>query len=280
MIRLALATSQNPLPPSDRLLLRALAEKGFDVRAAIWSDSDEPWAAFHAVLVRSCWDYHLRLDEFLEWVAMLEHRGVAVLNHPDVIRWNVNKVYLAELAANGIAMPKTLFVQSPGRQLDLEQVRAARGWPNAVVKPLVSASAHRTELRCSGLVSGPAMIQQYMATIETEGEWSLIYFNHRFSHGVVKKPRPGDFRVQTAFGGTTSLAQPFEELRRFAGCVLDRLTRPAMFARVDIVMAGTSPQLMELEVIEPELFLDFVPGAAERLAAEIHDYLFRTRSWK
>lgn len=271
--RLALATSQKQLPASDLMLIRALTDEGLDVRHAIWSEPHQSWQEFDAVLVRSCWDYHLRAEEFLRWVTMLERQGMLVLNDPDLIRWNANKVYLRELAADGIAVPKAIFVESHGRQLDLQQICAARGWSGAVVKPLISASAHCTELRCSGLVRGPAMVQQYVATIETEGEWSLVYFNHHFSHAVVKKPRSGDFRVQSAFGGTVRVAQPSRQLLGFAEDVLDRLVRPAMFARVDIVVEEPFVRLMELEVIEPELFLSLVPGSSERLAAEIRSYL-------
>lgn len=254
------------------MLAVALADQGFDVHAVIWSEPQRTWQEFEAVVVRSCWDYHLRLHEFLGWIARLEHSGVAVLNSPDLIRWNANKIYLAELAAAGITMPDTIFVE-PGMELDLARVCASRGWPSAVVKPTISASAHCTERRFSGLVRGPAMVQQYIAAVETEGEWSLVYFNRQFSHSVIKTPRAGDFRVQTAFGGTVRAAQPSRELLRFAESVLDKLVWPAAFARVDVIADGPAIRLMELEVIEPELFLDMAPGSGGRLAFAIRDLL-------
>jgi hypothetical protein len=182
-----------------------------------------------------------------------------------------------ELAAAGIAMPDTIFVD-PGMELDLTKVCDSRGWHDAVVKPTISASAYCTERRCTGLVRGPAMVQEYIAAIETEGEWSLVYINSQFSHAVIKKAREGDFRVQTNFGGTVHVTQPSAELLAFAEAVLNRLAWPATFARVDIVADGSSIQLMELEVIEPELFLALAPGSSGRLASAIRDDLLQLGS--
>jgi glutathione synthase/RimK-type ligase-like ATP-grasp enzyme len=277
MISIAIATSKSALPAGDQALAVALAEQGFDVHPVIWSSPQQEWRKFDVVVVRSCWDYHLRTEEFLGWIALLERHGVAVLNPPDLIRWNVDKNYLAELAAAGIPVPETIFVD-PGTEVDLTTVCISHDWPSAVVKPTISASAYCTERRRTGLVRGPAMVQQYIAAIESEGEWSLVYINGEFSHAVIKKPRDGDFRVQNNFGGTVRLAQPSNEMTEFAEAVLSRLAWPAIFARVDIVCDGPSTLLMELEVIEPELFLDLVPGSSRRLATSIRDYLFQMRT--
>lgn len=276
MIKIAIATSKSELPASDQALALALAEQGFDVRAVIWSDTQQNWRGFDAVIVRSCWDYHLRVEEFLKWIALLERIDVVVLNSSDLIRWNANKIYLVELAASGITIPDTIFVEL-GMELNLTRVCSSRGWSGAVVKPTISASAHCTKRRSSGLVRGPAMVQQYIAAIETEGEWSLVYFNRQFSHAVIKKPMVGDFRVQTAFGGTVRLAQPSRQVLLFAEAVLNHLAWPATFARVDIIADGPSIWLMELEVIEPELFLDLVPGSSHHLASAIMDNLLQLR---
>ena len=272
-MKIALATSNHVLPAGDLALMQALADQGLDVEAAVWSDPRQSWKRNAAVLVRSCWDYHLRVREFLDWVAYLHHSGIVVLNDPSLIRWNSNKTYLAELASRQIAIPETIFLKPTDLEFDLARECAMRQWSSAVVKPLVSASAHLTERKSSGLVRGPAMVQKYVASIETEGEWSLVFFNHQFSHAVIKKPRLGDFRVQSAFGGTVEVAQPSVEMLCLAKHVLRCLRWPAMFARVDLVTNGPSIELMELEVIEPELFLSLVPGSSARLAAEIVKHL-------
>jgi glutathione synthase/RimK-type ligase-like ATP-grasp enzyme len=272
MLRIALATSLDELPPSDKLLAAALTAKGFDVRAAIWSNAQVPWQEFDAVIIRSCWDYHLRAAEFLQWINFLQQSGIALINSPDLIRWNSDKIYLAELIAAGIATPDTVFLNA-GEQLDLAALCAVRNWPAAVVKPRISASAYRTERRSSGVASGPAVVQRYISAVENTGEWSLVHFNGEFSHAVIKKPRAGDFRVQQELGGTAEIAQPPDAALKFAAAVLSRLPSPAIFARVDVIADRNEIFLMELEVIEPELFLDLSPGSADALASVVASHL-------
>jgi glutathione synthase/RimK-type ligase-like ATP-grasp enzyme len=272
MIRIALATSLDELPPSDKLLAASLAAKGFDVRAAIWSNAQVPWREFDAVIIRSCWDYHRRAAEFLQWIDFLQQSGIALINSPDLIRWNADKIYLAELIAAGITTPETVFLNA-GEQLDLAVLCAERNWPAAVVKPRISASAYRTERRSSGVASGPAVVQRYISAVENTGEWSLVYFNSEFSHAVIKKPRAGDFRVQQELGGTAEIARPPEAALKFAATVLSQLPSPAIFARVDVIADRNEILLMELEVIEPELFLDLSPDSSDALASIIANHL-------
>jgi glutathione synthase/RimK-type ligase-like ATP-grasp enzyme len=274
VIRLALATSFDELPPSDKLLAAALAAKDFDVRTAIWSNAQADWREFDVVIIRSCWDYHLRAAEFLQWIKFLQQSGIALINSADLIRWNADKIYLAELIATGIATPETVFLGAE-EKLDLAALCAERNWPVAVIKPRISASAYRTERRSSGVASGPAVVQRYVSAVENSGEWSLVYFNGKFSHAVIKKPRAGDFRVQQELGGTAEIARPPETALKFAATVLSRLPSPAIFARVDLITDGNKIFLMELEVIEPELFLDLAPGSADALASVIASH-FRT----
>ena len=253
-------------------LVKALVHQGLAAQPAIWFSPKQEWKKFDAVVVRSCWDYHLRLGEFLDWIGLLERSGIVILNRPELIRWNANKTYLGELAESGIAIPDTVFV-GPSRELDLGPTCKSRGWREAVVKPTVSASAHRTERRRTGRVRGPAMAQEFVAAVEAEGEWSLIYLDGEFSHAVLKKPKTGDFRVQANYGGTRTVGRPPKEFRALGDAALRRLRWSAAFARVDAVAGRDSPLLMELEVIEPELFLDLVPGSDQRLASVIRHHL-------
>lgn len=221
-IRIAIATSQSDLPAGDKALAAALTRLGFDVHPAIWSRHPPKWDEFDVVVVRSCWDYHLREPEFLGWISCLERDEIVVLNPPNLLRWNLSKLYLAELANSGITIPDTIFPASD-QEVDLAEICQSRGWRSAVVKPTVSASAYRTERRCSGLVRGPAMVQQYLEAIESSGEWSLVFLNQEFSHAVIKKPIKGDFRVQVEFGGSVKVAQPSTEILEFAQSVLGHL---------------------------------------------------------
>ena len=267
-LKIAIATSQAPLPPGEQFLVEALADQGAMAMPAIWSSPEVDWYQYDAVVIRSCWDYHLRLQEFLAWIRSLESLHVPVVNHPDMIRWNAEKTYLKHFETRGSAIPETVWLES-GEQGDVAKICAARGWQQAVVKPIISASAYGTERRSSGSARGPAMIQQYLPAIESEGEWSLIYFDREFSHAVRKRPKPSDFRVQKDHGGTIEAATPEPKLKAFAEAALRKLPYPATFARVDSVEQDRQIYLMEMETIEPELFLGYAEGSAGRLADTI-----------
>jgi glutathione synthase/RimK-type ligase-like ATP-grasp enzyme len=271
-MRIGIASSEEVLPVGDRRLVDALVTIGFEVEVVDWKDDGREWNGFDAVIVRSCWDYHLYVEKFLEWVGRLESSGVVVVNAPELIRWNASKRYLGELAAGGAVIPETIFVDD-AEEIDLGAVCAAREWREAVVKPVVSASAHRTERRNSGIVLGPAIVQRFIEAIESEGEWSLVFVGGEYSHAVNKKPAAKDFRVQVEHGGTVIGGEAPAIALQFAARVLKLLPRPAVFARVDVVVDCGRIWLMELEVIEPELYLEMAAGAAGRLAAVIREYL-------
>lgn len=275
-MRIALATYKEPVGPCDSALIAALRDLGHEARSAVWSDPARDWRAFDAVVIRSCWDYHLHADKFLAWIAALERDATPVINPPELIRWNSQKIYLRELEAAGIAIPGSVIVPE-GTEENLAKLCAQGGWQIAVVKPLISASAHRTERRNSGIVRGPAMIQEYIAAIETEGEFSLTFIAHEYSHAVNKKPRAGDFRVQEEHGGKIVAAQPPAGAQAFAQNVLGKMPQRCTYARVDIVSDQGQFRLMELEVIEPELYLHLAPGSAQKLAQAIESNIARRK---
>lgn len=274
MQRIAFATCRDlpELAASDRAAAAELAGRGVVVEAAIWDDAAVDWSRFAAVVVRSCWDYYLEPERFLAWAEGLSRRGVRLLNPAALIRWNVRKTYLSDLAARGVAVVPTIFV-APGEAASLSALLDARGWERAVLKPQISASAYETFLlprerapegqalldRLVGL-SG-AMVQPYVEEVTTRGELSLIFLGGRFSHAVKKLPRAGDFRVQLEHGGAQVLVTPGDPLIAEARRAVEAIEGPWLFARVDGVEAGGRLLLMELELIEPELFLCFPPGA-------------------
>jgi glutathione synthase/RimK-type ligase-like ATP-grasp enzyme len=239
--------------------------------AQIWSSPEADWSQYDAVIVRSCWDYHLRVDEFREWIDHLQRQGIRVFNSPGLIRWNIDKRYLRELP---VSIPHSIWLASD-EDIELSDVCRTNSWPAAVVKPLISASAYKTQRSGAGAVCGPALIQEYLPEIESAGEWSLMYFAGTFSHAVRKRAAAGDFRVQAEFGGTAELASPPRNLLLAAERAMETLASQPLFARVDLVERGASALLMELELIEPELFLHLSPGASERLALAVRDALSR-----
>lgn len=280
-MRIALATSEAwpNLTPDDQALLSPLASLGIHATAAIWSDANYDWATCDMVVVRSCWDYHLRVAEFLSWIDSLEARQIKVWNSPSTIRWNADKLYLRDLEAKGIPIIPTLWPDA-SEDISLRNELFKAGWDRAIIKPRISATAHRTKLISRDdandaqilfdeLRVGPgAMVQKFMEGITREGEWSLMFFGGEFSHAVLKTPKAGDFRVQHDFGGHEQLTTPPEFVLKAAKNIV-RGVSDTLYARVDGVVEAQRFLLMELELIEPALFLTNSPGAAVRLAAAI-----------
>jgi glutathione synthase/RimK-type ligase-like ATP-grasp enzyme len=264
------------LSADDRLAAAALERHGVAVEAVSWDDPAVDWVGYSAVVVRSTWDYHRRPLEFQRWIERLEHSGAPLWNPPALLRWNLDKRYLGELAQLGIAVVPTRTVRR-GSGATLAGTLDEAGWGEVVVKPAISASAHETwrssptrarsdARRFSALLeSGDVLVQPYQPAIE-EGEWSLCFFGGRFSHAVLKRPRPGEFRVQAELGGEVLVRRPSSRLVEEAANVVGRAPAPWLYARVDACDVGGALLLMELELIEPTLFFHADPDAPERFA--------------
>jgi glutathione synthase/RimK-type ligase-like ATP-grasp enzyme len=269
------------LTEDDQALIAPLAQRGIEAQAAVWSDREVPWQKADAVLIRSCWDYHLRLEEFLRWITSLEEAGVRVWNPPAMLRGNADKIYLRQLERKGVPIVPTVWPEA-GFQLQTELRK--RRWKKAVVKPRVSATAHRTRLTTAEdatnaqvlvdeLLCGPGlMVQEFLEEVSSRGEWSLIFFAGQFSHAVIKTPKAGDFRVQHDFGGSERIATAPDSLIQAATRVIAAVGSTPLYARVDGVESGGQFLLMELELIEPALFLRLAEGAAERFADAIKSH--------
>jgi glutathione synthase/RimK-type ligase-like ATP-grasp enzyme len=246
----------------------------------VWDAPGVAWDAYAAVVVRSCWDYHRRLAEFLAWAEALMREGVPLWNDAATLRWNADKSYLRELALRGVAVVPTLWLE-PAEQPDLAALLEREGWPEAVVKPAVSASAegawlttpsrarHEGPALSALLRRGHVLVQPRLPEVMAEGEWSLVFFEGAFSHAVRKRPQPGEFRVQEEFGGSVESATPPAALLDDAAQALRAAGRSALYARVDGVLRAGRLMLMELELIEPHLFLLDAEGAADRFANAI-----------
>jgi len=280
-IGLATCSKLPQLTDDDRLLLNSLGQAGVSAQPVVWDDREANWQEFSCVVIRSCWDYHNRLDEFLDWVDLLEKQNIPLLNPPDIIRWNCNKRYLLDLEAKDILIVPTIFLQSNSTE-NIKQLLKDHDWQRAVIKPTVSATAHQTWLTCFDspdsdqtklekmLTELPeVMIQEFLNVIRIGGEWSFIFFDGRFSHAVVKKPQAGDFRVQDDFGGTAFRQEPGQHLIKQAEAILQAIDVVPLYARVDGIETDGKLILMELELIEPALFLGVGEGASNRFAKAI-----------
>ncbi|WP_058826007.1 RimK family alpha-L-glutamate ligase [Haloferax sp. Q22] len=283
MTSIALATSEDlpGLVDDDASFLAALRERDVAAEPVVWSDESVDWGEFDAVVVRSIWDYYRHPKAYAAWVDRLSDADCAVWNPPATLDWNSHKFYLRGLADVGVSTLPTEYVERGG-DVSLEAVFETRGWDELVVKPAVSAGAFETrQLSRAEAVDAQSwvddlvaekdvLVQEFAPDIE-DGEWSLVFFGDEFSHAVVKLPEPGDYRVQEKHGGSVHVEEPSETLLDNARRVVDAVSAhlsgdPPLYARVDGVERGDDFLLLEVELIEPELFFRTDAAAGDRLA--------------
>jgi len=268
----------------ERLLQTGLEARGFRVRRVAWSNPDFDWRRTRAAVIRSTWDYFERFPEFCAWMDRVATQ-TQLINSQSLVRWNVDKHYLRDLAARGVRVPPTRFTE-PGEVTTLREAVAASGWDEVILKPAVSGAARHTyrlnagnldehETLFRGLVASEAMIlQPFLGSVLADGEISLIVIEGHCTHAVRKIAKPGDFRVQDDHGGSVHPHTASAEEIAFAEHAVAVCPEPPHYARVDAVRDDTGAlSLMELELVEPELFLRFHPPAAAALAAAIAERL-------
>lgn len=264
------------LTDDDRPLIAELAALGVEAAPAVWDDPSVDWTAFDALVLRSCWNYHLKAREFAAWLSELEEIGVALWNPVAVVRWNMHKRYLRDVEAAGTLIPPTEWVARADAR-PLPALLSQRGWSDAIVKPAISASATDTwrtsgdpradDRRFRELVErADVLVQPVIPEVAADGEWSLMYIDGAYSHAMLKRPRAGDFRVQTELGGTAVRAEPPAPCVPAADAIVRRIPGDWLFARVDGVLTPGGFMLMELECIEPLLFFAQQPGGAAAFA--------------
>jgi hypothetical protein len=209
-------------------------------------------------------------------VAGWQEAGLRLANPPPVLLWNADKIYLDRLAGSGAPVVTTRIVEAVS-EAELRPTAEAFGTNQLITKPRVSASAWQTIRWSPGrpLADGPqgaAMIQPFLPAIERSGEISLIYFAGRFSHAISKMPQPGDFRVQPEYDGVITAHHPAADELAAAEAILAVVREPLLYARVDLVRGlHGRPLLMELELVEPDLYLGYGDGASAAFAAAIAD---------
>ncbi|ESQ81683.1 hypothetical protein AEAC466_20525 [Asticcacaulis sp. AC466] len=247
---------------------------------------DQPWSDpvtedYDLIVPLVAWGYHNAPDDFR--AAMTRLAGRRVFNPPEIVNWNVDKRYLRDLADAGVRIIPTVFVD----QVTDEAVARARldfGQQALVLKPVVSAGAKNTLIwegdSLSAFTGGApdvedrkamppedaAMIQPFMPAIRSEGEWSLLYFAGEFSHAVLKTPKSGDFRSQPDYDANLRVLDAPAAARALADAAIDFIGRDRLlYARIDMVRASDDGFcLMEMELIEPDLYLTYDPEAAMR----------------
>lgn len=277
---IAFATDRSTidLTADDRVLADALGRRGVDVRPVVWGDHPTPPMP---VVIRSTWDYTERAADFRRWLDRLDRDRVEVINPTSLLRWNMHKGYLLELEKREVPVVATELLPM-GSTRTLEQVMGDRGWSEAVVKPAIGATARRTiraDLATTAAASvhlrqlvadEDVLVQPFVASI-VDGELSVVVIGGAVTHTVEKRPAVDDWRVQSDFGGSATLLAVTAEHERVAADVLAVLDVQPVYARVDLVRIDGVLQLMELELVEPELFFRLAPHAADRLADVLVD---------
>jgi len=251
----------------DDKLLIFLKSKGLDIEMVIWNDRSINWDKFSVAILKSPWDYFDLISDFYEWLDLLEQKNIKLLNPVNVVRWNADKHYLAEIADAGLKIIPSYFI-SKGEKIDLKQFFQKFEANRLIVKPCVSGGAKNTfkvslenveeiNTKLSKLlIDEDYIIQPFLNEILEEGEWSFIFFNGIYSHSLVKQAKKGDFRVQPAHGGSVHPQQADNDLIRVAQAYVDQFAKNCLYARVDGTFVNSQFLLMELELIEPFLFLN------------------------
>lgn len=279
-IVLLLTCDELPVPESDTpKIVAALTEIGIDVRVLSWSDPETVKLPADLVVIRTTWDYTKALLPFLDTLRSLQP---ALHNPLSVVRWNAHKGYLIELAAANVPVVQTLLV-SRGPVAVMPDLHFHPMPTEIIIKPAIAAGATGVgrfavndpaallHLRtCAD--SADALIQPFVGGIH-DGERSLIFFDGAFSHAVRKVPADSDFRVQSEYGGQVHEHLPTAAELRVARAAISCAPGELLYARVDLVNSTAGPQVMELELIEPELFIGACPGSAARFAAAIAAHL-------
>ncbi len=252
----------------DVLLLEFLKKKGLDIHREVWTDENVNWVNYDLVLLKAPWDYHEKIEAFYNWLDKLNNLSVQLLNSFKIIKWNSDKHYLKDIADKGLNIIPTLYIEkntSPQFLSFFQQLNTEK----LIMKPCISGGAKNTIVLTSDnlslhqknietlLESEAYMVQPFIKEIETAGEWSFIFFNGIYSHCVVKKPRIGDFRVQHTHGGTIHAVEPDELFIETAKHFVDHFAKGCLYTRVDGIMVNGKFLLMELELIDPFLFLSY-----------------------
>ena len=278
VIALALCADWPEPTISEIRYVDALREQGAVVRWAPWTAVDQ--AVFRTadlVVLRGTWDYHRWLDAYRGWLHGLAAAGVRVANPVGLVEWNLDKTYLGELAAGGIRTPGQAVL--PLDRLALADLMDERGWREAVVKPTAGASGHGVRLVARETIDADwpeiaesvaphrLLVQEFIGAIRTRGQISFVFFDGVFSHAAQLIPRPGEFRINSAFQPEKRSYRPGPAVLAQARNVLALLPQRPLYARIDGIPVGPDFVLLEAEVNEPGLFLDLDPEAAGRFAA-------------
>ncbi|WP_181304461.1 RimK family alpha-L-glutamate ligase [Rufibacter sp. XAAS-G3-1] len=258
----------------DGVLLEFLTSKGVDITLEDWNGPAVNWQQYDVAVFKSPWDYFDKFNEFRAWLDRMEAMNIRTLNPISTIRWNADKHYLLEVEKAGLPIVPSALLKR-GTAVPLEQYFTRFQTDKLIIKPCVSGGAKNTFIvskeeaeqvvpKLEGLLREEDFLAQpFMPQIQEEGEWSFLFFNGKYSHCLLKSAKSGDFRVQHFFGGTIHPQEAPAHLLAQAQKLVGQFAEGCLYARVDGVVVGEELQLMELELIEPFLYLHTNPNSQE-----------------
>ena len=278
-VALATCAALPGLASDDRHLLAALRALGVAAEPAVWEDELYDWAGLRLCVIRSAWDYAYRRPAFVAWSRRVA--AVTTLWNPaPIVEWNTHKRYLVDLAVRGVPAVPTVVLPA-GSATRLADVLREHEWEEVILKAAVAQTGrHLLRVRSTDRARGQAhldrllphedmLVQPFLDAVVGAGEISLVFIDGAFSHAVRKRPAAGDFRVHDDYGGSVVAVEPAVAERAVAELAIAAAGTPLLYARVDLVPGPGGPVVMELELVEPDLFLGCAPGAANRLARAI-----------
>ncbi|WP_440134104.1 ATP-grasp domain-containing protein [Chitinophaga sancti] len=254
-------------------LLSYLQNKGLDIEATIWDDPAVDWTKYDIAILKTPWDYHQKIDAFKAWLDKIESLNIRLLNDYKIVRWNLDKHYLQEIIADGFDVIPSVFLER-GWKGGLQPLFETLKTQSVIIKPCISGGSKNTiivhqqaiaasyEQVVALLADADYIVQPLMNEIQ-DGEWSYIFFNGKYSHTILKRPKAGDFRVQQIYGGSIDTLYPTAEEIAHAATYVEKYAKECLYVRVDGLMVNGHFVLMELELIEPYLYLSYGENALE-----------------
>lgn len=262
--------------PYDIEVVKQLKEKGVETSVFIWDEllkfTPDVLKNYDYVLIRSIWDYYRKVEKFNKLLDFLDASGISVLNPIDIVRWNMDKKYLLELHNEGYSIIPTIF--NFGEDTDSFKIAVSKGWKKMILKPMISAGSYHTfviepdekerfnKLIDNYYINRPYMLQEFIPEI-SQGEISTITLtnpvnqkNGEFSYSVTKVPKKGDYRVQINYGGEYSIGEVDPIIKNISKQITKRFGNKLLYQRLDGLWRNGKFLIMEIELIEPDLYLN------------------------
>lgn len=261
------------VPNEDEMLLNLFQSHQHSVELKVWDDESVDWTVYDIIIIKSTWDYFIgKIDAFYDWLNHIKSKNIPCLNHPDLIRWNADKHYLLDIEAAGLPIVPSIIIEK-NDTLNVDFAFDKFNCEEIIIKPTISGGAmntirvnrksiaeHLDEVN-EWLKEQAYLIQPLKQEIITEGEWSFLYFNGKFSHHLLKVAKEGEFRIQHFFGGKIVSPELNESMIKESQKYIDAFAKDSLYARVDGVWSNGKLELMELELIEPYLFFFTDPNS-------------------